>query len=207
MQTAQRLMLKYNLQQLGTPPLHGYQFRHIGPTQGRVDELQRRLGAILHEHFFVEVIWVPVWRPLIGKRGTVLEACGTQANLEMADYVYHFLSRTGEELWRAHRHEQGISKNAHRRSFILGVLTGFDEQLVASRTTHHEAGLVWQGDPELYRYLRQRHPHVRTTYRQARSPDEAHAYGRRIGRELTLSRPIGRGSGSQQTPLRLKSAR
>ena len=36
------------------------------------------LGAILGKHFFVEVIWVPVYRPLEQKRGSVLEVCGTQ---------------------------------------------------------------------------------------------------------------------------------
>ena len=51
------------------------------------------MALILSEHFFVETIWVPVWRPLEGKRGQVIEVCGTRANVEIADYVHDFLTR------------------------------------------------------------------------------------------------------------------
>ena len=53
------------------------------------------LAGILSDHFFVEVIWVPVWRPLDGKRGSVLEVCGSPANLELAEYVHAFVNHTG----------------------------------------------------------------------------------------------------------------
>src|SRR5262249_7846916 len=68
MNAAQRLMLKHNLESVADHRRPGYGFRHLGKPTGRVGEADRLLGAILGKHFFVEVIWVPVYRPAEGKR-------------------------------------------------------------------------------------------------------------------------------------------
>src|SRR6202030_3022245 len=94
---AQRLMLKYNIDARTRPPT-GYDFRTLGVPTGRVEESQRILAGILARHFFVEVIWIPVYRPLEGKRGSVLEVCGSPANLEMAAYGHAFLTHTADHL-------------------------------------------------------------------------------------------------------------
>ena len=89
---AQKLMLKYNLDSAALGTRHGYGFRHLGVPSGRIIESERLLSVLLGEHFFVEVIWVPVYRPFEKKRGQVLEICGTPPNLEMASYVHAFLT-------------------------------------------------------------------------------------------------------------------
>jgi hypothetical protein len=100
MSAAQRLMLKHNLESLLGERRAAYDFKHLGKPSGRIGESQRVLAAILSEHFFVEVIWVPVWRPLEGKRGSVLEVCGSPENLELAEYVHAFVNHTGDRLFR-----------------------------------------------------------------------------------------------------------
>lgn len=106
MSAARRLMLKYNLEEIAAPRRSTQGFRHLGEPTGRVSEAERILAVILSEYFFVETIWVPVWRPLEGKRGSVLEAVGSRANLELAHYVYDFLLHTAEQLWRQHKRAQ-----------------------------------------------------------------------------------------------------
>ena len=59
-----------------TPPA-STAIAHLGEPTGRVGEHERLVAMILGKHFFVEAIWVPVYRPLEGKRGSVLEICGT----------------------------------------------------------------------------------------------------------------------------------
>jgi hypothetical protein len=93
MSAAQRLMLKHNIDSLLDGKKPSYGFKHLGVPSGRIEESERLLAGILGEHFFVEVIWVPVWRPLEGKRGSVLEVCGTPDNLELAEYVHAFVSK------------------------------------------------------------------------------------------------------------------
>src|SRR5262249_50986261 len=115
MARAQELMLKHNLE---APPRHGaYGFRHLGAPTGRISEAERTLANLLGDHFFVEVIWVPVWRARQGKRGSVLEVCGTAVNLEMAAYVYDFLMATADRLWDDYKRAQRLSSNRDRLTF------------------------------------------------------------------------------------------
>src|SRR5258708_4977693 len=108
---AQKLMLKYNLDSAALGTRHGYHFRHLGVPSGRIIESERLLSVLLGEHFFVEVIWVPVYRAFEKKRGQVLEICGTLPNLEMATYVHTFLSDSAESLLAEHKRTPAITSN------------------------------------------------------------------------------------------------
>ena len=197
MSAAQRLMLKHNLETIADPRRsHAYGFRHLGEPTGRVQEAERLLGAIL-KHFFVEVIWVPVYRAAEGKRGSVLEACGTPSNLEMAAYVHAFLTHTAEALWREHKRARKISGDRDRRTFLSGVMLGFLEQLNLQRAANKEQGMVWVGDADLDDYYRRRHPRVVQVRHTGQRRTEAHLHGREAGRKIVLHKPVAGGpSGS-----------
>jgi hypothetical protein len=187
---AQKLMLKYNLDSAALGTRHGYHFRHLGVPSGRIGESERLLSVLLGEHFFVEVIWVPVYRPLEKKRGQVLEICGTPANLEMAAYVHAFLTEAAERLWKEHKRLHDIKSNHDRRTYLAGVMEGFREKLEAETKKHREHGMVWVGDADLENYYRKRHPHIRHTRTSGPARTEAHGAGRSAGRNLVLNRGI-----------------
>jgi hypothetical protein len=187
---AQKLMLKYNLESTALDARRGYEFRHVGAPSGRITESERLLSIILSEHFFVEVIWVPVYRPLEKKRGQVLEICGTPANLEMASYVHAFLTRAAERLWFEHKRSEGIAGNRDRRTYLAGVMEGFRDKLAAETRKHREQGLVWVGDADLEAYYRRRHPHIRHSRTAGHLRTDAHVAGRSAGRRLVLHRGI-----------------
>ncbi len=193
MNAAQRLMLKYNLENAATQAPRAYGFRHLGNATGRVSESERLLGSILGKHFFVEVIWVPVYRPLEGKRGSILEVCGTQANLEMAAYVHAFLTHSADHLWREHQKAKRIRSNRDRRTFLAGVMAGFMEKLEQQRVVHKEEGLVWLKDADLDGFYRKRHPHIHHIRLAGNQRTEAHAHGREAGRKLVLHKPVAGG--------------
>jgi hypothetical protein len=203
---AQKLMLKYNVESAALGVRGGYEFRHLGVPSGRVSDSERLVSIILGQHFFVEVIWVPVYRPLEKKRGHVLEICGTRANLEIASYVHAFLARSAEHLWAEHKREQGIKSNRDRRTYLSGVMDGFREKLGAETKRHREQGLVWVGDADLSKYFRKRHPHIRHTRTSGPSRNEVHGAGKSAGRRLVLHRgmsdaPAG-GGGTKLLPAR-----
>jgi len=193
---AQRLMLKHNLDLAEARAKRGYSFRHLGKPSGRISEAERWIANILREHFFVETIWVPAYRPADGKSGRVLEICGTPANLELASYVYDFLLNAGERLWIAHKKAKRIRSDRDRRTFIAGVMAGFREKLLSERRENEKAGLVWVGDAELGRYYRRRHPSIRHTKHEGSARNEAHAQGRAAGRKLVLHRGVEAGATS-----------
>jgi hypothetical protein len=200
MSAAQRLMLKHNLRGEDVASADGlrstarhYGFRHLGRATGRVSESERMIAVILNEHFFVEVVWVPTFRPHEGRRGSILEVCGAPPNLEMASYVYDFLMHAGERLWREHCRKLGIRGNRDRRTFIAGVMSGFFAKLNAQRREHKEQGLVWLGDAELRKFYRSRHPYIHRTRHSGHQRNEAHAQGREAGQRLVLHRPVEAG--------------
>jgi len=202
MSTAQRLMLKYNIDAAlrGSGADARYSFVHLGKPTGRVQESQRLLAVILHEYFFVQIIWVSVWRPFEGKRGRVIEACGTPENLELAAYVHDFLTHTAERLWVDHRRRASAAANRDRRYFVAGVMAGFRDKLEAERRRNGEAGLVWVGDPDLQRYFKLRHPRIRWDSHAVGLGRQAYAQGRNAGRKIVLHRGISAGS-SGSVPL------
>ena len=201
MNAAQRLMLKYNLEHVTRDGPRDYVFRHLGVPTGRVSESERLVAVILTDHFFVQSIWVPVWRPLAGKRGSVLEICGSLENVEMAEYVHSFLSHTAEQLWSDHKRLSGTRRNSERRTFLAGVMSGFRERLAAEKRRAHAAGLIWVGDGDLDRYFRQRHPHVRWARYGGSRRSETYARGREAGQRIVLHRGVHSGPTGQRALL------
>lgn len=192
MATARRLMLKYNLEQATENP-SAYSFRHVGTPTGRRAAWQRVLATILSDHFFVDVLIVPVYRPLEGKRGSVLEIMGRLENLEMAAYVHDFLECSAADLWQSHKKREGLASDKDRLSYLFGVMSGFRDKLEAEERRSQKEGLVWLGDPELSRYARARHPYVRRVGSSGRVARDAFSAGREAGRSLVLSRGVGAG--------------
>jgi hypothetical protein len=187
---AHKLMLKYNLDSTRDRATRDYGFRHLGTPTGRVNEHERVLAMVLGKHFFVEAIWVPVYRPLEGKRGSVLEICGTQANLSIAEYVHGFMLETAERLWRDHKREAGIDSDRERRTYLAGVMAGFAEKLARQSTASRSEGLVWVRDGDLVGFFRRRHPYVRHVRHSGNRRTEAYAHGRAAGREIILHRAV-----------------
>jgi len=205
MSAAQRLMLKHNIEAAVSGTGSSYCFRHLGQPTGRVSEHERRLAMILDQFFFVQVIWVPVWRVAEGKRGSVLEVCGSKDNVELAAYVYDFLTYTADALYRADRKRRGDRSHAARRKFLAGVMSGFHERLEGERKRSEQQGLVWVGDAELRGYFRRRHPHVRFTRHAISTGGEAYSRGQTAGRNIVLHRGVksaASGSVRQLPPAR-----
>jgi hypothetical protein len=189
MQKAHELMLRHNVD---APGDRRYVVRQIGNAEKRGNRVEGAILALLAELFFVKVILVPVWLPLLGKRGTAYEISGTGPNVDMAEHVYHFLLVTADRLWRENRGDARVKSGRDRLSYQMGVIGGFRDKLLADRITLQETGLVWVGDADLDRHHRARHPRITTRKRSMRL-DDAHAAGREAGRTVVLHKPVADG--------------
>ncbi len=190
MAAAQRLLLKHNLELRQTRAHLGYAWRHLGKPTGRTTEAERLLSLIVGKHFFVDAIWVPVYRPLEGKRGSVLEICGTPENLEIAEYVHGYLVQTAERLWREHKIEHHIRGDRERRTFLAGVMQGMSDKLNREAKKSAESGLVWIADADLDDYFRRRHPYVRHIRYAGQRRTDTYDHGREKGRQIVIHRGI-----------------
>jgi hypothetical protein len=196
MLAAQRLMLKYNVEAVQSGTTQPYRFVHLGEPTGRVFESDRVLAMILAKHFFVEVIWVSVYRPREKKRGSVLEVCGSPENRSMAEYVHAFLRRTADALWADYRRRSGLSSNRDRQRYLSGVMAGFADKLAEQAKGAKQAGLVWVKDGELGGYMRRRYPYVRNVRHSGNVRDEAFASGREDGKKIVLHKPVASSASS-----------
>ncbi len=199
MAAARRLMLKHNVEAPAAE--RNYGARVLGTPKGRTGEHDRRVGTLLGEQFFVEVLWISVYVAATGKRMQVLEIAGTEANLAMAEYAFAFIHRAAEEAWREHKKERALRGNADRRAFLAGVVAGFHRRLEAEAVKTTGEGLVWVGDPNLHRFFRDRYPRIKTVHRGSKSRTEAFGDGHSKGQELVLRRPISGGTRSQGLAL------
>jgi hypothetical protein len=197
--TAQRLLLKFNIQHdaLDDPsPGTRYAVRHLGPALARRCEHDQRLAKILNDYFFVESAWLPVYLPRQGLRATVLEICGLDVNLQMAEHVHAFLRHTATSLWVAYQRTNASRSADARLAFLAGVMQGFESKLAEQQRAMAEQGLVWVPGPELVDFFARRNPGLRRVHGEAGHCGDAYDHGQHAGRSITLSIPIGSSSGS-----------
>lgn len=202
--TARRLMLKFNIEWVaGDPSIsddeherRGYAFRHLGRPRGRLEQHDRRLAKILSDYFFVEGAWVPVYLPREGRRGSLLEICGLEANLLMAEHVHDFLSSTSERLWADYARSNERATRRDRGAFLAGVMQGFETKLAAQDERLHEQGLVWVPAPELGVYFHRRNPQLHYVHAGEADRGAAYEQGSRLGQALVLSQPVSAGRSS-----------
>ncbi len=191
---AQRLMAKYNIDLDARRAEKGYTVRFLGEATGRVREPARILAGILAQHFFVEAIWISVYRPDAGKRGTLLEISGTAANVSLAEYVHGYVLHAGERLWLAHKRVFGIRGDRDRIGFLSGVMSGFAEKLRSEAKSQRGEGLVHVKDAGLDAYFRRRHPQVRSVRYGGEARGSSFLNGREEGRKLQVAPALSKGA-------------
>lgn len=199
MRAAHRLMLQHNIE--GAADDADFGFLHLGRATGRSTEAERALAGLLGEFFFVQPIWVSVFRVEDQKRANRLEITGRRENLAMAEYAYHFLLHAADALWNDHKRARGIRGNGDRQAYRAGVVRGFADKLREERTQQRGRGLVWVGDARADAHFRRRHPRVRTTSARSTGATHAAGEGRAAGRGLVLNRPLD--GGARKGPRRL----
>ena len=197
MRHARQAMLRHNLDQASIDASEKKQAYHalqLGRATGRCSELERVIAAVLSEFYFVEAIWVPVFRTEDNKHASILEICGSEDNLQLASYVYDFLLNASESLWRSHKKLKKIKSDAQKASFKAGVVRGFSKKLKEEQLQEEQSGLVYRGDTELDGFFRRRHPRVRMISHQVSTGRPEHQAGMAPRKALQLRAPIKDGA-------------
>ena len=190
---ARRLLLDYNLDVVAVDRERQFESRSLGPVKARRASWELWLAMILNEFFFVEVLWTRSYDAGRDHEGTVLEVYGTVTNLEMAHFVYDYLSQLLTRLWDDYRRRRGLDGNRERMRYYAGVLQGFHGKLTQQQQaggTATSRALVWRGDVRLREYYRYHNPRVETRQSSGVAASEAFHHGVEEGRRVHLRRPL-----------------
>jgi hypothetical protein len=189
-EAAHNMMLKYNIELQEKNEDLGYTVRYLGDITGRIQGYMSELANLLTKYYFVEIIWMSTHDPRNKKKGHELEVSGTEENVEVAEYVYEFISRAAVGTWENKMKDPAFKLSLHqefarsfgrgtapqsiqgftisaRSNFLLGFIRGFKEQLKKAEIKEQAAGLVVRKDPFLEEFYHVRHPHIRNIGRSA----------------------------------------
>jgi len=188
---ARELLLKHNIEEAEVGGTRRFGLRHLGPVRGRHHHHETVIGTLLRDYFFVKVIWVHTYDPRRGRPGSVLEVHGTETNLEMAEYVYAYLTNTLDLLWG--EYQKTGRPRGERLRYFAGVVEGFRDTLQRQAVVIEERhALVFKGDRQLDEHVRYHHPRVASRRTGGARVTQAFHDGKREGRNLRLRKPISR---------------
>ncbi|GJQ59294.1 MAG: DUF2786 domain-containing protein [Candidatus Scalindua sp. AMX11] len=200
MTKAHELLLRHNLSLSDMQTTGNYIHRQIGEI-GRTNPIKSIISAMICKFFFVEAVWTFGYDQQRNRSGKILELYGTPENVEMAEYVYHYLQNISELLWEEHKEQKQINGNRHRRTFIYGVLNGFYRKLDSQARENLIKSLVWTGDPRLKDFFHRRNPKlVRTSSRYTKSCQDTYKSGISQGENLVIQKGV-HGKGNSELKL------
>ncbi len=194
-QKARHMLLRYNLDVVALDVQRHFSHRALGPVKGRRASYELWLSLILQEFFFVETIWTETYLAARDQRASVLEIYGTDANLDMATYVYDYLLQLLPRLWTTYRRACGLDSNRERQRYWSGVLEGFYHKLRQRderARSEGEALVRWQGDAQLRAYYEYVNPRVRVRYGRGVCASEAYRAGYAEGQNVEIRQPLER---------------
>lgn len=204
MAKAHSLITKYNLDIIENDRRRNFDAIFLGRPALRQKREAYHLSYLLQQFYFVHAIWVSAYVLEKGKMGRVLEISGTPENLQIANYIYDFVSNFILQQWR--RYNRNKKLNRHRQTdFAVGIIEGFADKLKQSQkqsSKSYSKALLAIADPALKDYVKYRYPHT-TTFRRGGSSQDQQVIndGMKLGRKLVIHKGISRRETSQKRLL------
>ncbi len=209
MTKAGELMDKYNLSRIEEDSNQGYNYLIINHKKKRTERYQRQICRILHQFFYVRIIYSSLYDPLLDTEHKVMEILGRKENVEVAEYVYYFLENKLKELWRLNRNKfQGNGIRA-KNSYYSGVLAGFYDKLeqqnqilkknsVYNHSSANTSALVVADDQHLENFVAGRFPRLYSSSSQrAIIYRDSYDSGVAEGGKIVLNKGVSNTDGNQ----------
>lgn len=191
MAKAQHLITKYNFQLLETKENRLFVTVSLGRAALRHPAEEYGLAHLLQEFYFVQGIWVSSYLLEKERMGRVLEVSGTLSNIQVASYVYDFVSRFIRSQWQ----EYNSGKNLNRRrqtDFALGIIEGFRSKLRSGNgAKDSSSALIRLKDPQLDQFFSYKYPRtVKIKGGRTRQDPRVLHDGKEVGRRLVISKGL-----------------
>lgn len=198
MRRAHDLMLRYNIDH---PNPQNFKESIIRLGKAKSSPLTSAISSLLVAHYRVQVVHSTEYEANTNRELRTLHVLGEAHFVDMAEYVFHYLLRTTDNLWFEYKiktNAAGILKN----SFQLGVINGFskkmDEASRERKTTWSSSdyAIVVSEAPGFQEFLNNRFPRLRNKLSGGRHIDnDVYNHGHSQGRSLNVSKGVTQKSG------------
>jgi len=168
----------------------------------KTDPVEAKILSILNDHFVVRVVHTSLYDANACEKYQAAEVLGRRENILMAEYVYHFLHQQCDVLWKVFKSEARVH-GSNRRSYQLGILTGFDEKLTGAGAISQKiatdlqetgtsiAALQKIEASDLEEFIGKRYPRLsKKSWGGGRIDRGIFKEGQSEGRRLNFNRPI-----------------
>ncbi len=138
----------------------------------------------------------------------IIDIMGKRENVEVAEFVYHFLERKIRLLWEENRGKFGGNRLRARNSYFYGLLEGFHRKLEKQDIRHKKnidrrspettaSEIAVAKDKMLNAFVRMRYPRLRKYSRKGGTIYlESYAKGLADGKKIVLNNPISSRKGA-----------
>lgn len=207
---ARQLMGRHNLSNWPSRKKTRYISTLINLKRKRLANYHKLICSILTGNFQVQIVLTPLYDAHDLTNYKCIDILGCRENVQVAEYVFHFLLERLPALWRNH-HGNNSGSRTDKNSYWFGVLKGFREGLENQPPDRTELGAgkesapttlpALHNDQAMVDFVAERYPRLRNTRRgTSRINPEHFAAGRKDGQQLKLAKGV---AGSHMPPKRL----
>ncbi|MBM4253359.1 MAG: DUF2786 domain-containing protein [Deltaproteobacteria bacterium] len=207
MERVRQLYAQYNLEAVKARRQSTHVYCVMSRKQKKISAEESMIFGVLTEHFFVRAIFLDQYDQRDLCTYKAVELLGTRENVLMAEYVYHFLRNQLDSLWATYRKDKSAPAKA-RRSYMIGVLSGFSSKLRKAAhcptdasshlSTTETKALIKLADQALDVFVGDRYPRLSTRRTSGvRGDRSTYDAGVRAGSDLNLHRGVTQRSGNK----------
>jgi len=200
MQRVQEIYARYNVDRIKDKRPAKMVYSTITRGLKKISAAEAKIFSILHEFFFVEVIYLDSFNAAKGQSIKAVEILGTRENILTSEYIYHFLWNHLELLWQEFKKSHRVSSK-EKRSYQLGLLNGFSTKLknqeIIPVEMRSQTLTIKNMDLQLNEFTKMRHPSVSrtSTSRSGVNGNTYHA-GEARGKNINIHKGISRSTGN-----------
>jgi hypothetical protein len=203
MQRVQEIYARYNLDRLsftkGGAAGASMVSLVISYRSKRVARHQMMIASLLNDFFFVRIIHIGQFDAATLSEHKAIEILGTRENVLMAEYVYYFLNRRLDALWKNYRSVNEVYGRL-KSSYLVGLLSGFRETLERTTIVNEDnpqgpptsvTAIVAMKDYQLEGFVSFRYPRL-TNFRRSGGGYDSRLYeeGKAEGRRIVIHKGI-----------------
>ena len=200
LEKAQLLLKKHKMEVQNSSQNHfqNYEFLVVDTGKKRLDDAYYAIASILSDFYGVSTLSDSIYSLKTNDKCRSFYIFGDKQNILMAEYIFHYLLRELDYLWKHYKKQNQTHGVTSRNSFRLGVMHGFrsylEEKQQGETAVSVGKELMVQEMQSAQKYRSQVFPRISISSGSRRSRFDSSSYssGKKSGSEMRVNTPVSR---------------